>query len=360
MRKKLFGTLLVLIAYGVNAQAPPDWWDANSRKLHYPPSEWHTGFALDKQQDDETLDMALSRLKDEARVEAASNIRVSVEKNMVSSSRSELMQTTTQFDERITEVFVSTTSMKVEMEIPGLHIEAWQNPETKEIGAFAYVSHRELLRKTEKQITVTLTKIEMALDNISQMVEAGQKVKAFKTAEQALGLFAEVEQAQKLLLALTDDDDALALDETHTLQQRLLTSIEQLRHATAYYINCRATIGDNAYTLFDKEVRGLLAEKGCNFIDEQQYADWVIDIDASVINTTHPNGSTCFAYVDGTLTVRKGATGKVLLDGRLSTLEEGHYDGIKGGDFGDERAARIAYHNAASIIANAILKLVQE
>lgn len=360
MCKKIFGTLLVLLAYSVNAQTPPDWWDANSRKLHYPSSEWHTGFVIDKQQDDETLNMALSRLKDGARVEAASSIRVSVEKNMVSSSRSELMQTTTQFDERITEVFESTTSMKVEMEIPGLHIEAWQNPKTKEIGAFAYVSHRELLRKTEKQITVTLTKIEMALDGIDQMAEAGQKIKAHEAAEQTLRLFVEVEQAQKLLLALTDDDEALALDETRTLQQRLLTTIEQLRHATAFYVNCRATIGDSPYPLLDKEVRGLLAEQGCQFTDDRDLADWIIEVEASVINVEHREGMATFAYVDGDLVIHNGRTEKHLMEGRLSTLDPDHYDGIKGGDFKEERAARIAYHNAARIIADAILKLVKE
>lgn len=358
--KKLFGTLLLLYVFGVSAQTPPDWWEVDDRKMHYPPSLWHTGFVVGEQHAEETLDMAFARLKDEARAEAASSIRMSIEKNMVLSNRSKLIQTTTQFDEQVTEVLESTTHTSVEMEIPGLHIEAWQDPKTKEIGAFAYVSHRELLRKTEKQITITLTRIEMAMDGISQKVEAGQKIKAREMAEQAMGMFPEVEQAQKLLQALDDDEEALALDETRTLQQRLSATIEQLRHATAFYIHCQATIGDNAYALLDKEVRGLLAERGCNFTDDRQSADWIIDIDASVINTTRPQGLACFAYVDGTLTVKNGTTGKVLLDGRLSVLEDGHYDGIKGGDFGEERAARIAYHNAADIIANSILKLVQE
>ena len=235
--KKLFGTLLLLYVFGVSAQTPPDWWEVDDRKMHYPPSLWHTGFVVGEQHAEETLDMAFARLKDEARAEAASSIRMSIEKNMVLSNRSKLIQTTTQFDEQVTEVLESTTHTSVEMEIPGLHIEAWQDPKTKEIGAFAYVSHRELLRKTEKQITITLTRIEMAMDGISQKVEAGQKIKAREMAEQAMGMFPEVEQAQKLLQALDDDEEALALDETRTLQQRLSATIEQLRHATAFYIH---------------------------------------------------------------------------------------------------------------------------
>jgi len=360
MRKQFILTLLLLFAGSMNSQTPPDWWEAAGRKMHYPATEWHTGFVVGEQQSGETLDKAFARLKDEARVEAASSIRMTVEKNMVSSNRSELMQTTTQFDERVTEVFESTTRMHVEMEIPGLHIEAWQHPKSKEIAAFAYVSHRELLRKTEKQITVTLTKIEMALDGIGQMVEAGQKIKAREAAEQTLGLFAEVEQAQTLLLALTDDEEALALNETHVLQQRLLAAIEQLRHATAFYIHCQASLDGKPYTLLDKEVRGLLSEKGCHFTDERESADWIIDINADVINTEHREGMAYFAYVDGDLSVHKGSSGQRVFEDRLSTLEGSHHDGIKGGDFKPEKAARIAYHDAARIIAETILKLIQE
>ena len=67
-----------------------------------------------------------------------------------------------------------------------------------------------------------------------------------------------------------------------------------------------------------------------------------------------------FAYVDGSLTVHNGRTGKRLLDDRLSALEPNHYDGIKGGDFKADRAARQAYREAARIIAEAVMKLVKE
>lgn len=360
MRKLFFGVLLPLLACSVNAQTPPDWWEAESRKAHYPSVMYHVGFVMGEQQAGETLENAMSRLKDEARVEAASSIRMGIEKNSVSTNRSELLQTTTQFDERVTEVFESTTRINVKMEIPGLHIDVWQHPKTKAIGAFAYVSHNELQRKTARQITVTLTKIEVALDGIDQMVVGGQKMKAREAVEQALRLFAEVEQAQKLLLALSEDEEVLSLDETLSLQKRLLAELEQLRHATAFYIDCQASIEGTPYPLLDKEVRGLLAEKGCHFMEEPEGADWIIIIHADVINIEHREGMAYFVFVDGDLSVSNGSSGKKMLEARLSSLETNNYDGIKGGDFKPEKAARIAYHSAARIIAESILKLIQE
>lgn len=358
--RRLLFALLACASCCAQAQVPPDWWEPASRKMHYPPSEWYVGFATGEQQPGETIERTFARLKDEARVEAASTVRMSVEKDMVSVNRSELMQSSSQFDERVTEVFQSTTHMNVELELAGLHVEVWQQPKTKEIGAFAYVSHKELQRKTERKITATMTKIAMSLDGVDQMVRAGQKMKARDAAIQVLELFAELEQTQRLLLAITDDDEALELDETHALQQRMLATISGLSHATVFYIQCQATVDGEQYTLFDKEIRGFLSEKGCQFTSEREDADWVIDVNAGVIKTEHREGMPWFAYVDGSLTVYKGGTGENVLADRLSSLETGHPDGIKGGEFKLDKAARMAYSNAARIIANAIIKLAQE
>lgn len=110
----------------------------------------------------------------------------------------------------------------------------------------------------------------------------------------------------------------------------------------------------------DKEIRGILSAKGCHFTESREQADWVVDIDAKVINTTHQEGMAYFVYVDGSIVVLNSHTDKTVLEDRLSALEANQYDGIKGGDFSTEKAERIAYSNAAKIIANAILKLVQE
>ena len=349
--------LIILLSQPLFAfsQIPPDWWEPASRQFHYPKGEWYIGFVTGEQKPCESIDNAYSRLKDEARVEAVSSIRMNIEKQMSNSSRSELLHSTTQFDERITEVFESKTHISVELEVAGLKIDAWQDPKTKDIGAFAYVSRKELIKKTEKQITVTLTKIEMAIDNVSQMVEAEQKVKAREAAQNALPLFAEVEQSQKLLLSIDDDTESLQLDEMHSLQQKLLNICASLQHGLKLFISCTAVLGDKPFPTLQKELQAGLSDVGCEFVQDSSIADWSVYINANTrdYNCLDYGGVKAFtSYVDVGVGIDKQRTSQRIYE------DEIHQKGTHTLNYAE--AARSAYKDVVKNLSKTIKEVISQ
>lgn len=362
--KRLATILFTVLPLWVAAQSQrPEWYDANTRRLQYPESEYFVGFQSGFALQNETIEAALNRMKTDAQGDAAQRIQVHVQSSTLDAVQSIQHQTAEGFDEDIRRMFKQQTSSTASIDIPNLQNVSWSDPSSREVAVLVYTKKRDFIRFYDRQIESLLGKMEVGLENALQQELQGSQIKGRTTAEEALRICPQVEYAQRMV-ALADVNatmDDLQVPRYTNVVRNLVAAINRMRHATAFYIQCRASIGNSPYSLLEKEVRGLLSDKGCHFTDDPQSADWSIDIDASIIGTDHHEGmGTWFARVDGTLAVNNGKTGKKLFEDRLSTIENGHYDGIKGGDFKPEKAARIAYHNAARIIANAILKIVQE
>lgn len=62
-------------------------------------------------------------------------------------------------------------------------IKEYRDPETGMLAAFAYVKKSTLIQQLLKQITTSLTKVEMSLDQIDQLVVTGQKLQARTAAD---------------------------------------------------------------------------------------------------------------------------------------------------------------------------------
>lgn len=354
---------LVLLPFLASAQAPkPDWYEADSRKFLYPDADYFVGFSSGFARQGETVEAATARVKTDAQGDAAQRIQVHVQSAALDAVQSVQHQTAQGFNEDIKRLFSKQTSTYSALDIPNLQAMTWNDPATHEVAVMVYTRRRDFVRYYDRQIESLLGKMETGLENALQQERQGAQIKGRGTAEEALLLCPQVEYAQRMV-ALADVNatmEDLQMPRYGEVVKQLTTAVVRLRHATSFYIDCRATINGNNYSLLDKEVRGLLADRGCHFTDNREAADWVVDITADVINTEHRGGMAYFAYVDGDLSVHNGKTGKRVFEDRLSTLDKEHYDGIKGGDFKPEKAARIAYHEAAQIIAETILKLVQE
>lgn len=323
---------------------------------YYPKDTWFTGFVLGEQMPGESLETTYERIKNEARVEAASSVKTSIQKDMLSSNSSEMVQTGTIFDERVTEVFHSKTHISVDLQIPGLKVDVWQDPKTKEIGAFAFVQRREVERKTEKQITALLSKLEMILQNTEQLIASGQKMEARKTAEKALPMFAEIEQHQKLLLSISDDMEALQLGETQTLRSQFIEQLAALKNGIYICLRCNANLPDGSrYTALKGEITGALSPMGCSFTDNEDEADWFVTVDATSreYNASQSGEYTSYVvYVETDISVRKVTTGQTVYEDRLS--EKGCHT------HNYEQAARDGYKKISPKISTVIKQQIQK
>ena len=342
MKKNLLTSFFcwAMTAVGAFAQMPPTWCDHDLRRLDYPDCEYFTGYAEGAPTGSERQEVATQRLKDAARVEALSTIRVHVKNNTTNNALSQTLRSSEGTFRQSMREFVSSTTTSVDMKIPGLQIESWRDPQTGTIYAFAYVKKSTLIRQLEKQITVVLTKVEISLDQVDQLIATGQKLQARSAAEKALPYFEEVDEAQKLLVAVDSDatEETLMLSETRTLQQRLMAMLAQLKNALTICLKADAKIFSTAYPALQEELKGALSPLGCNFVTDPSTADWVIDISAQAreYNTvTMGDVNTYFAYVDATVSITKTATGQRVYE-NIFTEKGGHTHNY-------QQAAREAY-----------------
>ena len=359
MKKTILTSLFcwAITALTAFAQMPPDWYDHDLRRVAYPDSEYFTGYAESTPMSGERVEVAAQRLKDAARVEALSTIRVHVKNNTTNNALSQTLRSSEGTFRQSMREFTSSTTTSVDMKIPGLQIEAWRDPQTGIISAFAYVKKSTLIRQLEKQITVALTKVEMSLDQIDQLIATGQKLQARSAAEKALPLFAEVDEAQKLLVAVDADatEETLMLPETRQLQQRLMAMVAQLKNALTICIQCDASIFNANYPTLKSTLQGHLSKLGCNFVSDPSTADWVVDISAQAreYNTmTMGNVSTYFVYVDANVSVTKTATGQRVYE-NMFTEKGGHTHNY-------EQAARDAYKYVTPKICQVVEEQVKQ
>lgn len=339
MRIKIL-LLFLILSQIICSQLPPEWSNSNLRRVAYPDSEYFTGYAESTPVTNERIEDETQRLKDAARVEALSTIRVHVKNNTTNNALSQTLRSNEGTFRQSMREFTSSTTTSVDIKIPGLQIESWRDPQTGTISAFAYVKRSTLIRQLEKQITVALTKVEMSLEQVNQFSATGQKLQARNVAENALPLFAEVDEAQKLLVAVDVEatEETLMLPETRTLQQRLMAMVAQLKNALTIYIQCDASIfGINDPTL-SSTLQGHLSKLGCNFVSDSTTADWVIEIQSQAREynvMTMGNVSTYFVYVDANIAITKTATGQRVYENMFSE-KGGHTHNY-------EQAARDAY-----------------
>lgn len=358
--KKIILTTFVcwaMSAVSAFAQMPPTWSDYDMRQLEYPDSEYFTGYAEGAPMTGERQEVATQRLKDAARVEAVSTIRVHITNQSTNDLISQQLSNMEGEFWNVMNTFASSTTTSVDMKIPGLQIEAWRDPQTGSIYAFAYVKKSTLIRQLEKQITVAITKVEMSLDQVDQLIATGQKLQARSAAEKALPLFAEVDEAQKLLVAVDTDatEETLMLNETRQLQLRLMAMVAHLKNALTICIQCDASIFGTNYPTLSSTLQGHLSKLGCNFVSDPSVADWVVTIQASAreySTVLTGNIATYFVYVDATISVRKAVTNQLVYEDML-TEKGGHTHNY-------HQAAREAYRYLTPKICKSVEEQVKQ
>ena len=355
--KKLLLIFLSTLSLTAVAQTLPNWYDNDMRRSFYPEKQYFTGFAEGQRQSGESLEAATSRLKNAARVEALSTIRVHVQNTTINQALSQTIRTMEGTLRQSARELSSATKTTVDMEIPGLQIEAWRNPQNGNIAAFAYVKKATLIRQLEKKITVGLTKIETSMDQIDQLVANGQKLQARALVEKTLPQFAEIDEAQKILAAVDEnaDEESLQLQETRALQHRLTGLAAQLKNGLNIFLSCHAYMFGKNYNALKGEIQGELSKLGSTFVSNAAQSDWAVYVTATAREynkNTYGDVSTYFAYVDVQIIIEKTATGQRIYEDAISE-KGGHTHNY-------EQAARQAYKDIMPQISTIIKQQIQQ
>lgn len=347
--------LLLLASLRIAAQVP-DWYEAANRKTHYPSVSWYTGFVMGEQRDGEALEDTYARLKTEARAELVSTIRTSVEHNSIDRAQSDLEHSSSTFDERIMETYVSDTRVRSNItDIPGLKVEAWRKGDGT-IAAFAYVKKITLSTQLIKRIALGIAKIENSIDQAETLQAEGRTLDARQVVKTGLQQLHEVEDAQSLLNIVdeTADEDILQYSQTRNMQQRLGALDTQLKNAVKVYIDCRASLFDTDYTNLTGSVRGELSSLGVTFVTSPEKADWAVYVNASAREDVCSRfGSTAVysAYVDVSVAIDKN-NGQRIYEEQLKSERGTHTANFA-------EAARIAYKKITPLIEETIKQYMQ-
>lgn len=337
------------------AQNVPDWYDETSRGYYYPENTYYTGLAYAEVSYSLSEGEAIQKAEQAAKADALSKILMSVKSQTLSSSLSVTIDNENGVDEQYMEHFSSLTQIDVIFkEVPGLQCQHWMKGAA--VMAFAYVKKTELARYYDRRITSFLTKIEGILANADELVRHGEKIKARDMAQTAIQYFAELENAQRILMAVSNDADIQA-DESVALSRRLVALLSELKNATSIYLDCKATRQGKNYTLLSDNIKGTLSRLGVSFVDSRNQADWVVIVNADVVRENDAYGS-YFVWVDGDVSVLKKATNQVVYSSSLSSMD-GYPNGIKGGHTaGYEQATRSAYTEASNVVAKKISEII--
>lgn len=357
MRTLLLTFAFLLVLSLTSLAQIPAWYDDNQRMKDYPSGIYFSGFVEGSRRSGESSAIALKRLSDAARAEAASTIRVHVKNSTTNKGLSQTIESMSGTFYRAVEEFESKTTTSVDMEIPGLQVETWTNPSNGSIAAFAWVKKTTLIKQLEKTITVGLTKIETSLAQIDQLIATRQKIQARELAANTLPKFKEVDEAQKLLAAVDEnaDEESLQLQETRALQNRLTGIIAELKHGINIYLSCSADMFGTNYSTLKSEIQGELSKIGCTFVTNASQADWAVYVTAPARQynaSTYGNTTTYFAYVDANIAIEKMATGQRIYENQIS---------VKGGHtINYEQAARQAYRDISPKIGAIIKQQIQQ
>ena len=355
MKKSLI-LLFSAISLTIFAQQP-NWYEDSQRAANYPSQQYFTGIAFGEIERGENLGNALDRMKTAARVEALKTIRIQVQNETTSNVHSESIETIDAWSESIKETLDSRTTTKVDLEIPGLQVEAWKNPNSDEVVAFAYIKKSTLSRQMDKQVTAGLTRIETVLDNAEQLAANSQKMQAREAIKKAIPLFQEVEQAQRILIAADplSDAESLQLAETKQLQQRYIRLAADLKNGINVYLICNAKLFSANYSTLKGEIQGELSKLGCTFVQSAAQADWNVYVTASAREynkTDYGTTTSYYAYVDANIVVEKATTKQRVYENEINE-KGGHTHNF-------EQAARQAYRDISPKISQIIKKEIQQ
>lgn len=318
------GIILILLFFTellfAQSSPAPDWADVYRREMMYPASTYYTGLAVAHLEKGESVEATSARLKNSARAELVSSIVVTVnqttERYLENQQRNQSVQTT--------DIFRSGTITESGIkDVPGMNIDTWHNTKTGDVMAFAYVKTADLLRKLSKRITVNVTKVELGLETVSNMVTNGNKNEAKQQLSSINALFTDIENDQKVMLAIdaTLEDEDIALSEVNELHKQYQQWQNELKNGIAIYLVCQASTLIGNYPTLAKGVKGELNSLGCSFLNDAEGADWVITVSATAREynaQTWGNITSYVAFVDASLSIQKTATNQIVYEDVVS------------------------------------------
>ncbi len=192
--KKL--TLFILfLGTGMFAQAQePDWTSSDYRSQNYPSNSYLVGFSETSDVNKKYIDEELKQMVDAAKSQLVQSVRVQVKS--VSTSK------VSDFNGEIDDYFNQKTTSESDLKLVGLKTESFYDKKNKKAYAIAYVSKMKMIEYYRSEIGKNISDISNIITQSAQLLEGGNLQNAFKNGLGAYNKFFEIDESQKVLMAI--------------------------------------------------------------------------------------------------------------------------------------------------------------
>lgn len=281
MRRLLTTISILWSILAFSQDTPPMWVDNAWRTANYPRENYIVGFVQGEVQNHDSIETTHQRLKNLAQAEAIANIQTSVEHVSSSVSRSDQQMGTMGYSEIVKEVFqTSTTTRSSFKNIPNLAVESWQNKKTNEVFAFAWIKKSDLSKHLQRQISRLLTRAEISIEEVQELINKGEKIEAQKTITQAVEYLQELAEYQHIVEIIDASimPEDILLQESIALKKHIARLYQDLKNGIYIYIEGECDILGQNHPTFIQVIKEQLSDSGCTFTTNQHQADYIIDI----------------------------------------------------------------------------------
>lgn len=327
MKKIIAIAILLFAGYIVKAQNYPSEWSLYMSDAYYSAVE----SGINEQNLPE--EKFRNELLDIARANLAKQIKVKV--NDVSLMNKEVVNGKSEI------YYASSRKISTNVEMRFAESKSHIDIVTGKQFVIVYINKLEACRYYENEIKQQIGKIENYVTIADNYTNTGFKAKAKEELQKALALF---DNAGEIVMGLNvfgmpDYQMGHYINRLNQQEQNLKTKIADLEYGTTYCIVCNADNFGKAYPKLKNEVKGDLSASGCNFVDDQDSADYVIYIDASSreYNTVVTGNITSYySFVDAVIAIDKVVTNQRIFEDEISlkgahtlSFDEAGRDGYK-------------------------------
>jgi len=241
MKGQLLTFVAILLCQILSAQTP-EWTNQQIRKTNFSDTEYIKGYAEYKNQQNQTQEVFLEKLKGYAQKELIQSVQTTIESASALNSKEE--------NGTFTELFMMSSMATCGMTITGLKFETFYDKKTKTGYAFAYANRMNVLDNYKGILNQTILSIKQKLDQAKAL--NGQQSKQLKQLNSCYPDFRNIEETQSIMYALKPSisESELKFGELKTLKTEVENLKASLEKGVTSDINEAA--GILAFTLKDQ------------------------------------------------------------------------------------------------------------
>lgn len=343
--KSLFILASLIQVLCATAQSP--WIEASYRTTHFSPEEYYVSYyhlINEKNNLDECVAQTI--------LGAQSMLANSIFSEVSSVTRSSIEAINQNGNYTENELFLNEFTAAASARLVNVSVDHFYDKPTNTVHAIAYVKKQSLSKFCEDKITNNLASLNGKLMSIENLIGSGHKNEAkiiVLDAIYSLNLF-PIYLSQLIAIGQSNLDTSELSSKYEQISRDLLRFKSDLEHSISIYVKATNTSSFIKTETIASKCRGILSDKGCNFVSTNETADYTIEIEYLTRTSSNTDGM-WFAFSDVNLTVKRNRDNIVMYDEAFS---------IKGGARTEEKAHRKAIDLSPKQICDKILTCIQQ